>query len=204
MSIWELSASAEKDAEVLRKYVRRPPLLGGTSKICTLIERLSATSEPAAIPSVASGLFSPNEAIHDTAKTGVAQLLSQVPSTELIRFNELLGGYYNGYVSEQWNTIKPKQVEAYLNKTKDIPVGNLLSLHKNGYVRQVAVRFLSNVENGEEIRFLILRLNDWVDSISEAAQAAISDRLAGDNLVSFISESDLLMHLLEYETTGPE
>ncbi|TWT91186.1 HEAT repeat domain-containing protein [Neorhodopirellula pilleata] len=197
MSIWKLSASAEKDAQILRNLLHKPPLLGGAKKICTLIERLSATDEPAAIPSVASGLFSSSETIHNAASSGIAKLLNLVPTIELIRLSEFLGGYFYGYVYERRDRIKPRQVEAYLKKTSDIAVGSLLSLHKNGYVRQIAVRFLSDVDSGEEIRFLLLRQNDWVDSISETAQSAICDRLTGDNLVSFVSESDLLMHLLE-------
>ena len=199
MSIWKLSQAAEEDARVLRGYERNPPLIFRVKRTCALIDRLAATGEPAAIPSVASGLFSSSRTIHVTASFGVAKLLRLTSSIELIRLNEILGGCYYGYVSERWDGITPQQVEACLGDANDVAVGKLLSLHRNGYVRQAAVRFLSNIESGGEIRFLLLRQNDWVDSISENAQVTIRDRLTDNNLAWFANESELLLHLLQFK-----
>jgi hypothetical protein len=51
--------------------------------------------------------------------------------------------------------------------------------------------------SGEELRFLLVRQNDWVRSVSEDAQALVKERLTNDNLKHFIRETDLLFHLLK-------
>ncbi len=197
MSMWKLSSESEKETEDLYNLVRRPALFGGRRKTVQLIEQLVYRDEPAVIPAVASGLFSSDNRIHDAASLGLKRLLSLVPSLELIRLNELLGGYYYGYVSERWNEIKPKEVESFLLKTNDVAVGNLLSLHKNGYVRHAAIRFLSGVESGDELRFLLIRQNDWVDSISDDAQTMVHRKITPEYLNHFADETNLIFHLLK-------
>ncbi len=197
MSIWKLTKEAEEDAKQLYGFIRQPPFLASTRRTCTLIYRLTESGEPAAIPSVASGLFSPDEAIHNAASSGIAKLLTLVPSLELIRLNELLGGSYYGYVSERWNRINPNQVESYLKETNDVGVGNLLSFHKSGYVRQAAISFLSGVESGEELRFLLVRQNDWVGTISTQAQSMVRNKMTDRYLKHFVGETNLLFHLLQ-------
>ena len=96
--MWKLSSEAEQEVYSLYERMRRPSFLSGTRKTVGLIERLAGRNEPAAIPAVASGLFSSAKAIHDASSLGIAALLELVPSIELIRLNELLGGYYWGYV----------------------------------------------------------------------------------------------------------
>lgn len=195
--MWKLSPEAEKKAKDLHERMRRPLLLSGARKTALLIEQLAETGEPAVIPTVASGLFSSNRAIHDASSAGVAALLKLVPSIELVRLNDLLGGYYWGYISERWNGLKPKNVEAFLDDTHNIPLGNLLSFHKNGYVRHSAIRFLSKVATGEELRFLLIRQNDWVNSISVDAQEFVAKKIIPEYLSHFINDADLLFHLLK-------
>ena len=195
--MWKLSSEAEQEVNSLYERMRRPSFLSGTRKTVGLIEQLVGRSEPAAIPAVASGLFSSAKAIHDASSVGIAALMGLVPSIELIRLNELLGGYYWGYVSERWNQLKPKEVKSLLSENNDVPVGCLLSFHKNGYVRHAAIQFLSEASSGEELRFLLLRQNDWVTSISEDAQAMVRKKLTPDYLCHFANETDLLFHLLK-------
>ena len=195
--MWKLSAEAEQDVNSLYERMRRPSLLAGTRKTVRLIENLADRNEPSAIPAVASGLFSSTNAIHGASSSAVSTLLGLVPSIELFRLNELLGGYYWGYVSERWNELKPKEVKAFLLETNDISVGCLLSFHKNGYVRHPAIQFLSEITSGEELRFLLIRQNDWVDSVSNDAQAMVRRKLTSDYLCHFANETDLLFHLLK-------
>ena len=195
--MWKLSSEAEKEVNALHERMRRPSLLSGSRKTVGLIEQLVSRNQPAVIPAVASGLFSSTKVIHDASSAGIAFLLKLVPSIELIRLNESLGGYYWGYVSERWNKIKPEEVRSFLASTSDKSVGNLLSFHKNGYVRHAAIEFLSQVMSGEELRFLLIRQNDWVASISEDAQAMVRNRITSDYLCHFASETDLLFHLLK-------
>ena len=197
--MWKLSPDTEQIEKKLYQRIQRHSILSGSKGIVTLIEQLVAKNEPAAITAVASGLFSSKRAIHDASSIGVNTLLNQVPSTELSHLDQFLGGYYRGYVSEAWNKLDPKNVAAFLAKSNDTSVGGLLSFHKNGYVRHEAVRFLSRVNSGSELRFLLIRQNDWVKSIAEDAQAMVLAKLDSGYLEHFVRELDLLVHLLGCE-----
>jgi HEAT repeat protein len=53
----------------------------------------------------------------------------------------------------------------------------VLSMHRDGRVREQAVRALAEQRGGGELPFLILRTNDWVPPVRVAASAAIEARL---------------------------
>lgn len=195
--MWKLSPEAKKIDGELHEQLWNPSLFFAAQKTARLIEQLAQTDEPAAIPSVASGLFSPDNAVHDAASAGVANLLELVPSLELVRMNEMFGRYTWDYVSARWNGLTPKAADSFLQETGDIAVGKLLCFHKSGYIRHSAIRFLSEVTTGEELRFLLVRQNDWVDSISQDAQAIVAKKLTTEYLSHFTDESNLLFHMLQ-------
>lgn len=58
----------------------------------------------------------------------------------------------------------------------------LASFHANGYLREKAVAGLASIESGEEIPFLLIRLDDWVDEVRERAESAIAARLDSPRL----------------------
>lgn len=53
----------------------------------------------------------------------------------------------------------------------------LASCHPNGFVREVAVRVLSEFDDGFELPFLLIRTNDWVEKVRVAAAGAASRRV---------------------------
>lgn len=63
--------------------------------------------------------------------------------------------------------------------TQNIPISvlGMFSLNSNGYLREAAVKILSEKRDGPEIRYLLLRMNDWVPNISEKAIDAIAQRI---------------------------
>ncbi|MEL7500719.1 MAG: hypothetical protein AAFN77_24210 [Planctomycetota bacterium] len=194
--MWNLSPKAEEDVKRLYALLRRPSLFFGSRNIGKSIERLAARNEPAAISAVASGLFSNSMRVHKAASLGIKRLLALVPSMELVHLNKRLTGHYQGYISEAWQNLKPKYVSSFLAKSSDIHLGCLLSLHNNGYIRQAATQFLAKVRTGEELRFILIRQNDWVEPISSEAQLLVRSKLSSEYLSHFVAETDLLFHLL--------
>ena len=77
--MWKLSSEAQQAVNDLYGRMRRPSLLPATRTTVRLIEQLANRNEPAAIPAVASGLFSSTKAIHDASSVGVTSLLALVP-----------------------------------------------------------------------------------------------------------------------------
>lgn len=194
--MWKLPAEVEEVANELRERARNPPLLGKRRTVA-IVEQLRETRQPSVIPAIASALFSSKQDVHAASASAIDSLLPLVSSMDLLRLNESLGGYGWGYVSERWDGLQPEEVERYLRHPGDLSLGSLLSFHKNGYVRHEAVRYLSKMTTGREIRFLLIRQNDWVDSIFDDVQKAVFRKLTSNHLRHFANETELLFHLLK-------
>lgn len=66
----------------------------------------------------------------------------------------------------------------------------LSSLNHSGYVRQRAIEELAAVRHPHAIRFLIIRLSDWVKNVREVAASSIRKYFIDEHREQFISELD--------------
>ncbi|WP_296263723.1 PBS lyase [Pseudomonas sp. UBA6562] len=75
--------------------------------------------------------------------------------------------------------------------------GNWLeaSRHPSGYVRENAVKALSERPNGEALVALVERLNDWVPQVRDAAKAGVQTYLKREHLASLLFAQGPLMAL---------
>jgi HEAT repeat protein len=107
-------------------------------------------------------------------------LLGRLNAGELLEFGDDVRRIYHGWHggSGAWSRLKVPHVNA-LGRGESIPVTlvGVLSFHGDGYIRHAAVRVLDNVGSGAELRYLLVRLNDWVPDIRAAALAAVERRL---------------------------
>jgi len=71
----------------------------------------------------------------------------------------------------------------------------MASFHHSGYVREEAAKRLNRITTGIEIPFLLIRLDDWVSSVRDAAQKAINSRLDPAYCRSFITNLALIARL---------
>ncbi|MEO5928984.1 MAG: hypothetical protein ABIR47_03540 [Candidatus Kapaibacterium sp.] len=77
-----------------------------------------------------------------------------------------------------WEDITPsKLLEFYLTESWDLTRVGLYSLHRNGYLREAAVRIISGTPDRAGIHILLLRLNDHVPVIRNIATEAIRERI---------------------------
>ena len=77
-----------------------------------------------------------------------------------------------------WPQIGADELERIL-KTPE-PATQLLGLvsfHQSGYIRELAVRRLAQITSGQELPFLLLRLNDWVAPVNQLALSAVQERI---------------------------
>jgi HEAT repeat protein len=75
----------------------------------------------------------------------------------------------------------------------------LCTLNRNGYIRQRAVKALAKTEHQNAIRFLILRIGDWVKNVDEAATISLTKFFTDENRMSFIRELDFIEALKNIE-----
>jgi hypothetical protein len=108
-------------------------------------------------------------------------------------------GHNGWYISDAWDKLSPKAVSALLiDPETQTAILGLLSFHRNGYVREEAVRLLASVNDGTELPFLLIGQNDWVDVIGVEAQLAVSERLRPAYLPFFVHNLPLVLHLLDF------
>src|SRR6185312_3917797 len=70
-----------------------------------------------------------------------------------------------------WATLKAGDLSVFRGaEATAAAVIGAASFHASGHVREAAVRLLDEVETGAELRFLLIRLNDWVPAVRSAAQ----------------------------------
>ncbi len=77
----------------------------------------------------------------------------------------------------------------------DAVVAGFLSFSPNGHAREAAVRALAACNDGREVPFLLLRINDWVEPVSRYALSASSARLRSGYERHFASSLPLVARL---------
>ncbi len=71
----------------------------------------------------------------------------------------------------------------------------LSSFHPNGFMREDAIQRLAEWHDGRELRFLLLRVNDWVPQVRDAARNAVVARLTRDYAPHFAKHLGLVTRL---------
>jgi len=103
---------------------------------------------------------------------------------------------YSGDLFDEWYKVKPQQVASFERLgAASVSLLGMLSFHHSGYVRQAALNSLDNISGGSELRFLILRLNDWVANVRDTASKAIRSRLRPEYAAPFIQNLPLVARL---------
>lgn len=167
--------------------------------IVALLERIASHGEPAAVWSVARCLFESSQQIKIRASRTTDHLLSLVSPDQLLHLSGVVGWSWGWYISNAWDNLTPKGISALLvDLESQAAVLGLLSFHRIGYVRQEAVRLLARETTGDELRYLLIRQNDWVSVIADEAQTAVNRRLVPTYLPNFVRSLPLVVHLLAF------
>lgn len=161
-----------------------------------LIE-IQKSGEFAAIPYIRSFLCARSPEIVTAAENTISDLLLQCPVSELIwvseRCREMLPFSYQER-EQAWSELRPETVSQWTSDIHPIQI-IMASFHWDGYVREAAVRRLVQFQNGSEIPWLLIRLNDWVSPIRFQAYRALKQRIHIGNIEYFI-QSIWLIHRL--------
>ncbi len=198
---------SEKATEIVDRLYKLDKASGwlGRPRYCSdiiaaLIE-LSSLKEPASVACVSRFLFSKDQTVRSTAQDAVAKILLGIAPLDVLQLSDAFGWEYGGYVDHAWNNLKPSQVGSLASVESDhasAAILGLLSFHRSGYVREESVKHLSQIADGTELPFLLIRQNDWVESVSQLAILAVKDRLAAEYIEHFTRNIELVAHLPEF------
>lgn len=196
------------DCERLLSQLHQLPLPGKTrwpwrrdqaSEIADFIVRIAERGEAAAISSLVHYLLSDIADVRLAAARGLSLLLSPLSDEELLQLDwdvrdSWEGG--RGTAGFEWRKLKADDVDALAaDPVSRIAVLGLLSCHPNGFVRESAVRLLAEISDGSELPYLLIRLNDWVTPVAEAAATAVKQRLTEPYLPHLLRHFALILRL---------
>ncbi|WP_013627441.1 hypothetical protein [Rubinisphaera brasiliensis] len=206
--MWTLSEKAYGCVRLADELAQSRRWFRNSNKLLAVLEDLHDIQEPALLPWLSEFLLDKDESVRSVARKLIGAKLAEIPAyksadthCDLTSVNESVFWAYRWDAPANWRTLKPSQVATAAGPEDDTAyaqVLGLLSFHRNGYVRQEAVRLLTRIRTGEELRFLLIRQNDWVDPVAREAQAAVRDRISTGYVRHFIACFRLLLHLSEY------
>jgi hypothetical protein len=128
-----------------------------------------------AIPKLLDAVTSGDRAIAERAAAEAATLLREVPVSSLPRLDQRLRARSEWY--EGWARLRPADLKALARLRHGAALIQLAMAHRDGRVREEAIRMSAVLGDGGELGFLLLRLNDWAVPVRRAADAALRARL---------------------------
>ena len=101
-------------------------------------------------------------------------------------------GYFN---ANNWKSLRPADVGRLAQSSHPTILVGLCSFHFSGHVREAAVEELALQRSGKELPFLLIRLNDWVSPVREAAARAVRERIGPAYAIHFLANISLVIRL---------
>jgi hypothetical protein len=128
----------------------------------------------------------------------IAELVREVTPVQLSWLDERIRHSSYAYNwSGAWNKLAPASVlrltQAY---ELDVAIIRLLASHANGFVRAAALEVLAQRTTGQEIPFLSVRANDWVEPVAARARELVISRLRPDNRYEVLNALPFIVRLL--------
>jgi HEAT repeat protein len=96
---------------------------------------------------------------------------------------------------KDWYEFRPSGVKHLAQSKFATSLVGLASFHNSGYVRAAAVKELASLHTGKELPFLLIRLNDWVAEIRDAATQAVRERMEPAYAIHFLANISLVLRL---------
>ena len=103
----------------------------------------------------------------------LVQVLGHVPARLLPAVDVALRDRLSDYREDGWPSWDFPELARFKRAPDGWAVMAVAASHRNGYVREAAVSGLAASREGRSVPYVLLRLNDWVTQVREAAHQAI-------------------------------
>jgi HEAT repeat protein len=128
----------------------------------------------------------------------IHQIISELSPLDLATLDQRVRDSwvgYNYYNLQNWQKLRPSDVRRLAQSKFATSLVGLASFHFSGYVREAAVAELAAQHDGKELPFLIIRLNDWVSQVRDAAARAVLARIEPMYAVHLLANISLVLRL---------
>lgn len=121
-------------------------------------------------------LLSGNKALVNVAAEAIHAYMYRLDAVNIIRLDRQFRHYTSMEWNYDWKKISLSDLTGNIvNLQARLSILRLGTMHPNGYFREKCMRALSSDE--ESFGYIVLRLNDWVRQIREAAYEILSRKL---------------------------
>lgn len=190
-------------ADLFSGYGLRALFPGSTLGHAETIARIEASGEPAAALYLALYALDAKTALRAQAARVAGKLLAAGGPENLLwldecaRDTEYSDDFDHTYTA--WNKVDRAKLASVLDLPEAAHLLGMFSLHPNGRVREEAVRLLAGMDSGEELPYLLIRLNDWVWPVNTMAKRAVQARLVPRHADRFAANITLVHRLTQWK-----
>jgi HEAT repeat protein len=171
-------------------------LRGLDHRIASLAQ-IAGSREVRVVPDLLPLLTADDALAPHVART-IAELVRDVTPVQLSWLDEQVRhSSYAYYWRGAWHKLAPAAVSRLAQAADlDPMVIGLLASHANGFVRAAALEVLAPRLGGQEIPFLSLRANDWVEPVAARASELLTSRLRPDNRYAVLNALPFILRVL--------
>jgi HEAT repeat protein len=128
----------------------------------------------------------------------IAGLVRGMNPTQLCSLDEQVRhDSYAYYWATAWDKLEPATISRLVHVHElDATVIGLLASHPNGFVRAAALEVLAQHTSGQEIPFISIRANDWVEPVAARARELLISRLQPDNRHAVLTALPSILRVL--------
>ena len=163
-----------------------------------IIEELASFGDPLVIPDLLPLLITGDKKIIRASAEAIQYLVRQIKPLDYTHFDQTVRQSYSNcrIHREPWYALKPKQVGRFANLGEfAASILGIASCHGNGFVRAEAIRELGKIQDGSELPFLLIRVNDWVEVNRASARELILGRARTDYAQRLVTWLPLVLRL---------
>ncbi len=158
---------------------------------------LEDSGEWLAIPYLLDVVLDRDQEVSRAAARAVQRLLQDVPAANLTTFEQMFrlidqSPFRN---LRPWHELTSQQLECLSQQEFGVSLLRCASCHPRGHIRGQAVRLLAKLSNGSEVQSLLLRVNDWVPAVQDAAAQAVRLRLTPAYASYFVDQLPLIVRM---------
>ena len=168
-------------AELLRALSRRTAIsewLFGPRLDPAVLTELEVLDEAAIAPLLLPFVLEGEKDTRDRVAGMVRSLVRKQDLASVMRLDEVSRSVYgySGLDRPEWFALTAGDVRRLAALPDPSVLVGVASFHPSGYVREAAVAALDTLPGDEVLPYLLLRLNDWVTPVADAAKQAVMRR----------------------------
>jgi hypothetical protein len=162
-----------------------------------ILRKILEAGEPEAIPDLLPLLITGDKRTIKASAEAIHGLMRRLRPVDFANFDTFVRmGCVDWRRREPWYRMKTSDVDHLARIGEEsVSILGIASFHASGFVREEATRLLGKIETGDELPFLLIRVNDWVEVIRSLARDLVMARIRADYLAHLLKWLPLALRM---------